>query len=437
MVTEGFHSRYFEFQDFERKFEECISQSAVRTKFDHHTKRGKAIVGDVRRIMDTVLERAGVKRSAKAQGRRDVLDRLDLTEKQLQLVTVEMKDKICKMVEEVEHKVSKALSDEIRRLSVLVDEFQAPFHSDPLVLGVYKKELHSHVEACLGSNLRARLSSALALNMESSQTEMAQRVISMLPADRSQAGTAIIQAQRRQPFEVLYRLNCDNLCADFVEDINFRFSFGVAGLMQRMVNKTNTDHWTVKTLSQAVRLQVPRPMYNNPDTMPLQLPQPGEDWSMVSRLAIASLTSQGTVGGLLLAGFMMKTVGWRLIFASGVLYGGLYLYERLTWNNKAKERSFKQQYVDHATRKLRLIVDLTSANCSHQVQQELSSTFARLCHLVDENLTDMQADIAQMEAELRSLDQVASAAKVLRNKANYLAGELDRFDKDYLTADQC
>lgn len=95
------------------------------------------------------------------------------------------------------------------------------------------------------------------------------------------------------------------------------------------------------------------------------------------------------MGGLLLAGFvsivysknfervvqesfplqMMKTVGWRLIFATGVVYGGLYLYERLTWTNKAKERTFKRQYVDHATRKLRLIVDLTSANCSHQVQQ--------------------------------------------------------------------
>lgn len=32
--------------------------------------------------------------------------------------------------------VSKALSDEIRRLSVLVDEFHAPFHSDNLVLQV-------------------------------------------------------------------------------------------------------------------------------------------------------------------------------------------------------------------------------------------------------------------------------------------------------------
>jgi len=45
MIAEGFHGRYFEFQDFERKFEECISKSAVRTKFEQHTKRGKAVVG--------------------------------------------------------------------------------------------------------------------------------------------------------------------------------------------------------------------------------------------------------------------------------------------------------------------------------------------------------------------------------------------------------
>ena len=66
--------------------------------------------------------------------------------------------------------------------------------------------------------------------------------------------------------------------------------------------------------------------------------------------------------------------------------------------------------------------------------RELSSTFARLCHLVDENLTDMQDDIKQLETELR--DEVATSAKVLRNKGNYLAGELDRFDQSYLSADQ-
>ena len=40
---EGFSKRYFEFQDFERKFEECISKTAVVTKFDQHAQRGKTI----------------------------------------------------------------------------------------------------------------------------------------------------------------------------------------------------------------------------------------------------------------------------------------------------------------------------------------------------------------------------------------------------------
>nr|CAG4647674.1 EOG090X01A3 [Moina brachiata]SVE92854.1 EOG090X01A3 [Moina brachiata] len=427
MVADGFHSRYFEFQDFERKFEECISKSAVRTKFDHHTKRGKAIVSDTRNVMEALLERASAKKATKGQSRREVLDHLDFTEKQLQLVTVEMKDKICKMVEEVEHKVSKALSDEIRRLSVLVDEFHAPFHSEPLVLQVYKKELHNHVEACLGSNLRARLSTALAMNMEQSQKEMTERVTSMLPAEKKQLGLGLIP--RREPFEVLYRLNCDNLCADFTEDIEFRFSFGLTALMQRFMGRGKPAPWVINNYAESI----PRPLGSQGGISAQIVPQGNDDWSVLSRIAIASITSQGTMGGLLLAGFMMKTVGWRLIFATGVVYGGLYLYERLTWTNKAKERTFKRQYVDHATRKLRLIVDLTSANCSHQVQQELSSTFARLCHLVDGTMNEMQNEIKQLEVELRALEEVATGAKVLRNKANYLVGELDRFDNSYLT----
>lgn len=60
---------------------------------------------ETRVVLESLLEHAVGKRTAKSQTRREVLDHLDFTEKQLQLVTVEMKDKICKMVEEVEHKV--------------------------------------------------------------------------------------------------------------------------------------------------------------------------------------------------------------------------------------------------------------------------------------------------------------------------------------------
>jgi mitofusin len=151
--------------------------------------------------------------------RKEVHDKINYTEQQLIIVTQEMKQKIHQMVEDVEQRVSKALNEEIRRLSTLVDEFNLPFHPEPLVLNVYKKELHLHVETGLGSNLKARLSTALAMNMEASQREMTERMEILLPPDHKATSNIM---PRRQPFEILYRLNCDNLCADFHEDLEFR-----------------------------------------------------------------------------------------------------------------------------------------------------------------------------------------------------------------------
>merc|ERR1711981_70924 len=138
------------------------------------------------------------------------------------------------------------------------------------------------------------------------------------------------------------------------------------------------------------------------------------------------------MGGLLLGGLLLKTVGWRVVALSGALYGTIYAYERLTWTNQAKLKEFKRQYVDHAARKLRLIVDMTSANCSHQVQQELSSTFARLCHLVDESTAELKEGIDRIDETLSRLDEGANRSKVLKNQANFIANKLDLFDRSYL-----
>ncbi len=41
-------------------------------------------------------------------------------------------------------------------------------------------------------------------------------------------------------FEVAYRLDCRNLCADFQEDIEFRFSLGITSLMYRYLGAKGT-----------------------------------------------------------------------------------------------------------------------------------------------------------------------------------------------------
>jgi mitofusin len=104
-LAEGFHNRYFEFQDFERKFEDCISKSAVRTKFQQHSLRGKLIVADIRSIMDRTYDRAQQLRTEKTESKKEIHDKFNFTEQQLLLLTQEMKDKIHQMVEDVEQKV--------------------------------------------------------------------------------------------------------------------------------------------------------------------------------------------------------------------------------------------------------------------------------------------------------------------------------------------
>lgn len=142
--------------------------------------RGKSIAGDMHLMLDNIYERANSIRNKKLETKTTLTNLINDTEAQLMTVTREMKMKIHNMVEEVEQKVSKALNEEIWRLGVLVDEFNLPFHTDPLVLNVYKKEINLHVENGLGLNLRARLSTALAMNIETAQREMTGEIFFLL-----------------------------------------------------------------------------------------------------------------------------------------------------------------------------------------------------------------------------------------------------------------
>lgn len=64
--------------------------------------------------------------------------------------------------------------------------------------------------------------------------------------------------------------------------------------------------------------------------------------------------------------------------------------------------------------------------------RELSSTFARLCHLVDEATNEMGGEMKKLEQELQHLEEAANSAKLLRNKASYIVKELEMFEEAYL-----
>uniref|UniRef100_A0A8D0ABR9 Mitofusin 2 n=1 Tax=Sander lucioperca TaxID=283035 RepID=A0A8D0ABR9_SANLU len=427
-LAEGFQARMFEFQNFERRFEECISQSAVKTKFEQHTVRAKQISEALRRIMDSVHIAAQEQRFYCLETKDDRQERLEFIDKQLDLLTMDCKAKIKKITEEVERQVSNAMSEEIRKLHVLVDDFHLDFHPSPVVLKVYKNELHRHIEEGLGKNMSERCSTSITSSLQATHTDMIEGLKPLLPNPVREQVDKLVP---RQCFSLSYDLACDKLCSDFQEDISFHFSLGWTMLVNRFLGPKNT-----RRALMGYNDQVPRPLALTPvsSSMP-PFPQSSvtQEELMVSMVTgLASLTSRTSMGVLVVGGVIWKAVGWRLIALSVGLYGLLYIYERLTWTTKAKERAFKRQFVDYASEKLQLIVSYTGSNCSHQVQQELAGVFAQLCQQVDVTRQNLEDEITDMNSKMELLDSLQSKAKLLRNKAGWLDSELNMFTQQYL-----
>uniref|UniRef100_A0A7N6AQJ7 Dynamin-type G domain-containing protein n=1 Tax=Anabas testudineus TaxID=64144 RepID=A0A7N6AQJ7_ANATE len=410
--------------------QECISQSAVKTKFEQHTIRAKQITEKVKSIMDAINIEAAEKRWVTSlEDREYQMDRLEFVKNQLNLLIDDIKKKIKAISEDVESKVSTAMAEEICRLHVIVDEFHADFHPSAHVLKLYKSELLAHVEEGMGKNLAFRCSDAINASVQSSQRYMMESMLPLLPSAVQNQVNMLVPSRK---FDLSYDLNCATICSDFQENIEFQFSLGWTALVHRFLGSANAQR-ALKLVDQS--FQAPRPALPQACT-PSSGPQSAEDLMVAMATNVASLTSRTSMSVIVVGGVVWKTVGWRLIALSASLYGLLYLYERLTWTTKAKERALKRQFVDYATEKLQLIVSFTSSNCSHQVQQEMATTFARLCQQVDQTQKELEAEIHQLTVKIDQLETVQSCSKSLRHKATELERQLEAFTNQYLQPQQ-
>ncbi|KAM5163164.1 mitofusin-1 [Mantella aurantiaca] len=432
-LAEGFQTRFLEFQRFEKLFEECISQSAVKTKFEHHTIRAKQITDTVKAIMDSINIKAADKRVSAIEDKEYESDRLEFIQCQMQILSEDVRKRINHITEVVNSQVSSAMTQEICHLSLLVDKFEGDFHPLQQFLKHYKNELNAHIEKGMGRKLADRCSTAVTTSIQKAQEDIIESLKPLLPpAVQKEYGTAL----PCKKFDLSYNLNCEKLCSDFQEDIEFRFSFGWTSLVNRYLGAKNAR--LLLGFAEPV-FQVPRAV-STPTTSanPMQPPNSmSQDEMMVTVMSgLASLTSRGSMGVIIVGGMIWKTVGWKLIACSVLAYGSLYAYERLTWTTRAKERTFKKQFVNYAADKLQMIVSITSANCSHQVQKELDNIYTRLCQQVDITQRDLMESINRRSEEIKQLEKVQNQAKLFRNKAVHLENELDQFTKMFLNQDK-
>ena len=69
-----------------------------------------------------------------------------------------------------------------------------------------------------------------------------------------------------------------------------------------------------------------------------------------------------------------------------------------------------------------------------KVQQELSGTFTQLCSDVECVREELENEVRSLRSKSQKLASVHTRSKTLRNKAGWLASELDNFARTYLTS---
>ncbi|XP_046884022.1 mitofusin-1 [Hypomesus transpacificus] len=426
-LAEGFNERLSEFQRFERTFEEFISQSAVKTKFEQHTVRAWQIIEAVKAVMDSININSAERKIYSLEEREEQRDRLEFVRGQLNRLTENIKEGIKALTEEVAAKVAKAIAEQTSCLPSLVDEFSTDFNPTPNTLTAYKAKLIVHVEDRMNSSLGYRCSKGIIGSVQSSQKNMIESIRPLLPP--------VVQEQLHihlpsRKFDLNYDLSLAALCTDFQENIEFQFSLGWTALVSRFIGPSGAKQALTgmeqrlgqQTASSSGPLSLQTQRENNP----------GNELVFSMATGLVSLTSRASMTVLVIGGVVWRSVGWRLIALSVSLYGLLYLYEKLTWTNASRERVLKQQFVEHATQRLKAIVPMTSRGCSQQVYQELTETFARLCQRVDVSEVELEGQIRHLSSRIQRLEKVQQRSKALRNRATDLESKLDAFSVQYL-----
>jgi mitofusin len=316
-------------------------------------------------------------------------DKNTYLENELRSITDLAKERIRHVSEDVYKRVAQTLNDEIKRLYTLIEEFDRPFSSERDQIPLYKQDLHHWVEDRLDGNLQTRLHTALYFALDSVHNEIKERVKSILTTSERQL--LVDKIIPRSDFAITYRLDCSNLCSDFREDIQFKFSLGLTSLWERFLQESKTTSNDITTKSGLIALGA--------------------------------------------CGLVWRSVGWKILGVAAGIYGSLYLYERLMWTKNAQERAFKRQYADYASSKMKLIVDLTSGNASAQVQQELSMYFAETIRYVAMEKDDVIDNIQEIKDDISQLKIIIDKGKKIKKQGDKIDSELNQFSKQYLLID--
>ncbi|KFD72308.1 hypothetical protein M514_11501 [Trichuris suis] len=418
-VMNGAEERLEEFENFERQFEDgrqacsmtdervtglskeklCISKSAILTKFDSHVEKGKIICDDIYDTLNNLQKnvKSEKERCVRMYSKKEEIVRESRS--RMSEFLLHIKNAANTLGMEVKEQISKEFNDQMIRLDTFVEHYAEKFTVDPCLMNAYKKELINQVDYVMNAELPERCSSRVLRQILTTERKLAGTIADLLPQEAREKAEMI--AQTRQAFEFTFTVPCVELLNDFQEDLDFRFSLGIS----RLLSALSKERFYRMLMQGESRRQITAQADGTTQSSVMFTESPAISSALVKS---ASVVADGGVGFLLLCTVVKKVVGWPVLITIVVIYELVYLYERLCWNDRAKERAFKNQFCDHLGYKVKLLESTIVETCKHQVAREIKELSSRLTELANEELDTIQLEVEELKREGELLDEVSS-----------------------------
>uniref|UniRef100_A0A915P2G4 Dynamin-type G domain-containing protein n=1 Tax=Meloidogyne floridensis TaxID=298350 RepID=A0A915P2G4_9BILA len=447
-LLEGHKQRAREFSQFEDQFEKCISQSAIHTKFDAHSRRAREIVFAMLDNLEATMG-AAVREKFVFSVILQVMLRLfrqrlaldfQLKSKEHEESAKKFKsfertfaDEQSKMRSEVHMKVSSDFEEEVARLEAIVDHFKHPFVDDPVSIQEYKRELAIYVNDVLTEELQNQCTGALITRIWTLENSMLTCIRQIV--DESHALELEKIWLYKNPFKFVISVDCPKMVADFHEDLEFRFSLGIESIARKILSITRGQPITAIDRN-FLQLGSPRSSSGiGAGTSSQHQPNKQEVDMFLANLLVQSATYlvNGSVV-VTIAGLVYKNVDWRWILSGVGAVAGFYCFERLRWDNGAKEERLKSQFRQHLEQRLRQVESIHTGQCEQQVIQELNGVCGGLRKVFGGFYDEMKDLIEQTKNKMDNVDKMLGSINTIKNKITFMTSTLDSFNKRFLTS---
>lgn len=437
-MAEGHESRMMEFEEFERRFELCISQSAIETKFESHIKNGEHIMDSVYAILDKLQAGAAeAKKILASKLNEKSVAMQDLNDK-YSVFSACSSQELDRLSHFVQVQVSNEFADEVRRLEFIIESFNKPFSDEPAYIETYKKELIEHIGSVIANDLQVRFTGGLLEAIIKSQRTMIAEGAKCLP--RTYEPKAFSIMQYRQPFRFSFAIHLPSLMLDFQHDLEFRFWLAptqlIAFFLRNKASPTVHDqHVAMDLTSDEIDSPknnlfgscsfIPKPVCGHSFQNVSSGPICSDDFMVPSVVySSAAYIANGGVGLMLVSGLVFRAIGWRVVVTGMSIYGLLYLYERLNWNTRTKERTLKKQIQKHLAFRLRQMAKSVTINCDDQVKKEMNEISNRLEILMKEAQEELKVEVNQCENEVSKFDALLKQFDKIKKRGVLLSAQL-------------